>query len=248
VRWAGLDNMARLARDPTFASSLGATALYVVLAVPLGLALALALALFLRRTSSATSAARTVVFLPAIVAPVIVAAIWRYALDAERGPVDELLRRIGIEGPAWLRDPHWVVPSFVLVSLWSVGAQMLVFLAALQALDPALEEAARIDGAGPVQRFWHVVLPQLGPVVLFNGLTGLVAAAQVFAQPYVMTEGGPGDASRFLALYAYESAFQHLDFGYACTLAWVLLALLAAACALVLVGSRRAVHYRGRIA
>jgi len=248
ARWAGLDNAARLARDPTFASSLGATALYVVAAVPLGLALALALALLLRKTSSATSVARTACFLPAIVAPVIVAAIWRYLLDAEGGPVDELLRRIGIEGPAWLRDPHWVVPSFVLVALWGVGAQMLVFLAALQALDPSLEEAARIDGAGAARRLWHVVLPQLGPVLLFNGLTGLVAAAQVFAQPYVMTQGGPGDASRFLVLYVYESAFQHLDFGYACTLAWVLCALLAAAAALVLAASRRRVHYRGRSA
>jgi multiple sugar transport system permease protein len=245
VRWAGLDNLARLGSDPTFASSLRATALYAALSVPLGLAVALALALFLRRESRATSAVRTACFVPAIVAPVILAAIWRFALDAERGPLNAGLRALGLDPPAWLRDPHWVVPSFVLVSLWSVGAQMLVFLAALQALDPALEEAARIDGAGRVRRLWHVVLPQLGPVVLFNLLTGLVAAAQVFAQPYVMTEGGPGDASRFLVLYVYESAFQHFDVGYACVLALVLLVLLAVACALVLAGSRRWVHYRG---
>jgi len=248
VRWAGLDNLARLASDPTFASSLGATALYAALSVPLGLVVALALALFLRRESRATSAVRTACFVPAIVAPVIMAAIWRYALEAERGPINEALRALGLDPPAWLRDPGWVVPSFVLVSLWSVGAQMLVFLAALQALDPALEEAARIDGAGRLRRLWHVVLPQLGPVMLFNLLTGLVAAAQIFAQPYVMTEGGPGDASRFLVLYVYESAFQHFDVGYACALAWVLFAGLAAVCALVLVASRRWVHYRGKSA
>src|SRR5262245_23433511 len=171
VRWAGLDNLRRLASDPTFASSLRATALYAGLSVPLGLVLALALALLLRRESRATSAVRTACIVPAIVAPVILAAIWRTALDAERGPVNAFLRALGLDPPAWLRDPGWVVPSFVLVSLWSIGAQMLVFLAALQALDPALEEAARIDGAGPLRRLWHVVLPQLGPVVLFNLLT-----------------------------------------------------------------------------
>jgi multiple sugar transport system permease protein len=248
VRWAGLDNLARLASDPTFASSLRATVLYAALSVPLGLAVALALALLLRRESRATSAVRTACFVPAIVAPVILGALWRYALDAERGPLNGALRALGLDPPAWLRDPGWVVPSFVLVSLWSIGAQMLVFLAALQALDPALEEAARIDGAGRVRRLWHVVLPQLAPVVLFNLLTGLVAAAQIFAQPYVMTEGGPGDASRFLVLYIYESAFQHFDVGYACALAWVLFGGLAAACGLLFAGSRRWVHYRGKSA
>ncbi|MSR62826.1 MAG: extracellular solute-binding protein [Planctomycetes bacterium] len=248
VRWAGLDNLARLGGDATFASSLGATALYAALCVPLGLALAFGLALLLRRESRATSLVRTACYLPAIVAPVIVAALWRLALDAEHGPVNECLRALGLGAPAWLRDPAWVVPSFVLVSLWSVGAQMLVFVAALQALDPALEEAARVDGAGPLARHWHVVLPQLGPVLLFNLLTGLVAAAQIFAQPYVMTQGGPGDASRFLVLYVYESAFQHFDVGYACALAWVLFAALAAACGLLFVGTRRFVHYRGRSA
>jgi multiple sugar transport system permease protein len=245
VRWAGLDNVARLAADDTFHASLGATGLYVLLSVPLGLVVALALALLLRRESAGASAVRTAVYVPALLAPVIVGALWRMLLDADRGPLNSALAALGLEPPAWLRDPDWVVPAFVLVSVWSVGAQMLVFLAALQALDPALEEAARIDGAGRARRFWHVVLPQLAPVVLFNLVTGSVAAAQVFAQPYVMTQGGPGDSSRFLVLYVYESAFQRLDFGYACALAWVLFALLAVLVALLLAGGRRWVHYRG---
>ena len=100
-------------------------------------------------------------------------------------------------------------------------------------------------GAGRLRRLWHVVLPQLGPVILFNLVTGTVAAFQVFAQPYVMTQGGPGDASRFLVLYLYESAFQHLDVGYASVLAWVLVLVLALLCAAILLGARRWVHYRG---
>jgi len=247
VRWLGAENYARLAQDPIFHVSLRATTLYALLSVPLGLALALALALLLRAESTAASVVRTACYLPAIIAPVIVAALWRFVLDADRGLLDGLLRSLGIDGPAWLRDPDWVVPAFVLVSLWSVGAQMLVFLAALKALDPTLTEAARIDGAGALRRFWHVTLPQLGPVVLFNLVTGSVAAFQVFAQPYVMTEGRPGDASRFLVLYLYESAFKHLDMGYACAIAWVLFALLAGLCWVLMRGSRRWVYYAGQL-
>jgi multiple sugar transport system permease protein len=245
LRWVGLENARRLAQDPTFHASLGATALYAALAVPLGLVLALGLALLLRAESGAASAVRTAVYVPALVAPVIVGAVFRFLLDEERGPLNGLLRACGLEGIPWLRASAWVVPSFVLVSLWSVGAQMLVFLAALQALDPTLEEAARVDGAGRLRRLWHVILPQLGPVLVFNLVTGTVAAFQIFAQPYVMTEGGPGDASRFLVLYLYESAFRHLDLGYASAIAWVLFALLAALTWLLLRGARRWVHYRG---
>ncbi len=245
VRWTGAGNYARLAGDPTFRTSLSATAAYAVLSVPPGLALALALALLLRRRSTAASLVRTACYLPAILAPVIVGAVWRHLLDAERGPLNAGLRAVGLEAPAWLRDEQWVVPAFVLVSLWSVGAQMLVFLAALQALDPALEEAARVDGAGPLRRFWHVTLPQLSPVVLFNLVTGTVAAFQVFAQPYVMTQGGPGDSSRFLVLYLYESAFKHLDMGYASAIAWVLFVVLALACLALMKSARSWVHYSG---
>ncbi len=246
MRWAGLDNIARLATDGTFHTSLGATALYAALSVPLGLVLALGLAVLVRADTRGAAVVRTACYLPAIVAPVIVGAVWRFVLDPERGLLNGLLSRLGIEGPAWLRDPHWVVPAFVLMSLWSVGAQMLVFLAALKALDPVLDEAARMDGAGRWRRFWHVTLPQLSPVVLFNLVTGTIAAFQVFAQPYVMTEGGPGDASRFLVLYLYETAFRHLDMGYASAIAWALFVLLAAVCLVFLRTSRRWVHYAAR--
>jgi len=248
VRWVGGANLARLVEDPSFHSSLGATFLYAALSVPLGLLVALALALLLRRESRGNALARTLVHVPAILAPVVVAALWRALLDDERGPLNALLRTLSFDPPAWLRDPDWVVPSFVVVSLWSVGGQMLVFLAALQALDPTLEEAARIDGAGPLRRLVRVVVPQLAPVVLFNLVTGTVAAFQVFAQPYVMTEGGPGDASRFLVLYLYESAFRHLDVGYASALGVVLFVVLGLLVALILFLARGRVQTARRSA
>jgi multiple sugar transport system permease protein len=246
LRFAGLANLARLGQDSTFHASVRATTTYALGSVPLGLALALALAMLVRRTTTLSSVVRTAIYLPAILSPVIVGALWRFVLDPERGLLDRALGSIGISGPTWLRDPDWVIPSFVVMGLWSVGGQVLVFLAALQALDPELEAAARIDGAGPWRRFVHVTLPQLTPVVFFNLVTGTIAAFQVFAQPYVMTEGGPGDASRFLVLYVYETAFRHLDMGYASALAWALFLLLAVLCALCLWSSRHWVHYAAR--
>ena len=246
VAWLGGQNYARLASDPSFHASLLATSTYVALAVPFGLVVALALALALRSESRLVSAVRTACYLPAILSPVLVATVWLYLLDGERGLVNELLGWVGIDGPDWLRRSDLVVPSLALMALWSVGAQMLVFLAALKALDPCLEEAARIDGAGPLRRLWHVTLPALSPVILFNGITGAIAAFQVFAQPYIMTQGGPGDASRFLVLYLYESGFRHLDMGYASAIAWVLFAILAVFAWALLRGSRRWVHYAGR--
>lgn len=245
ARWVGLDNFARLAGDATFHTSVRATLLYAVLSVPVGLALALALALLLAAEGRGTGVVRTICYVPAILSPVIVAALWRWILDPEGGLANDLLARIGVEGPAWLRDPGWVVPAFAIQSLWGVGTQMLVFLAALKALDPGPLEAARVDGAGPWRRFWHVTLPALSPVVLFNLVTGIILAAQIFAQPYVMTQGGPGDASRFLVLYLYESAFRHLDMGYASAIAWSLFAGLAAGCLALMASSRRWVHYQG---
>jgi ABC-type sugar transport system permease subunit len=245
MRWVGLDNYARLGTDATFHASLGATALYAGLSVPVGLCVALALAMLLRHESTAASVVRTACYLPAIISPVIIAAVWRFILDSDEGLLNDFLGWLGIPGPPWLRSPTLVVPAFVLMSTWSVGAQMLVFLAALKAVDPSLEEAARIDGAGAWRRFLHVTLPALTPVVLFNLITGSSAAFQLFAQPYVMTEGGPGDASRFLVLYLYETGFRHLDMGYASAIAWVLFILLALLCFVLLRTSRHWVHYAG---
>ncbi len=246
VRWSGLDNFARLLGDGTFRTSLTVTSLYAAASVPLGLVLALALALLVSREGGGAGALRTVIYLPAVVSPVIVAAVWRFVLDPDQGLVNEWLLRIGVEGPAWIRSTTWVLPSFVLMSLWGVGAQMLVFLAALQALDPALDEAARMDGAGAWGRFRHVTLPGLTPVVLFNLVIGLIGAFQLFAQPYIMTQGGPADASRFLVLYLYESAFRHLDMGYASAIAWVLFGILALLSLSLMKSSSRWVHYAGR--
>jgi multiple sugar transport system permease protein len=245
ARWMGLGQYQRLAADETFHKSLSVTARYALIAVPLQLMVALGLALLLDRSFRGLGVARTLFYLPTIVSPVILGAMWRWILDGDQGLLNQGLGSVGITGPDWLKDPSWVVPSFILMSLWTVGAQMLVFLAGLQGLDRRQLEAAQLDGAGAWSRFRFVILPALGPVLLFNLITGLIAALQLFAQPFVMTQGGPGNESRFLVLYLYDQGFRFLRMGYASTLAWVLFAVTAALALLVLRSSKRWVHYAG---
>jgi len=244
ARWMGLDQYARLLTDVTFQDSVRVTALYALLAVPLQLVVSLALALALNRRFKGVGVYRTLFYLPTIISPVVLGAMWRWLLAVE-GPLNGLLENAGVAGPDWLRDPAFVVPSFVLIGLWTMGAQMLVFLAGLNGIDPALHEAARLDGAGRVRRLLHVTLPGLGPLILFNVVVGLINAFQLFAQPFVMTRGGPGNESRFLALYLYEQGFRYFRMGYASTLAWVLFALVLILTLIVLRASRGRVHYAG---
>ncbi len=245
ARWMGLGQYQRLAADETFHKSLSVTARYAFLAVPLQLLVSLGLALLLDRSFRGIGVARTLFYLPTIVSPVILGAMWRWILDGDQGLLNRGLGSLGISGPDWLKDPSWVVPSFILMSLWTVGAQMLVFLAGLQGLDRRQLEAAQLDGAGAWARLRFVILPALGPVLLFNLITGLIAAFQLFAQPFVMTQGGPGNESRFLVLYLYDQGFRFLRMGYASTLAWVLFAVTAALALVVLRSSKRWVHYAG---
>lgn len=248
TRWVGAANFARLLEDPSFHASLRASLAYAATSVPVGLVLALALALLLREHSRWSVLTRTLVYAPSLLSPVVVAVVWRFVLDPDQGLLNEAMLSVGLEAVAWTRSADAVLPAFVLMSCWSVGGQMLVFLAALQALDPQLEDAARIDGAGWWRRLVHVTLPQLSPVLLFNFAIGLLGAFNVFAQPYLLTQGGPGDATRFVALYLYESGFRRLDMGYASAIAAVVFTLLGLSTWLLLRASRRWVHYAARSA
>ncbi|MEM7311247.1 MAG: extracellular solute-binding protein [Planctomycetota bacterium] len=237
ARWAGLDNYAELTRDDAFGQALAVTASYTLLSVPLTLALALGLAVLVRR---GLAVFRTIFYLPVVASAVAVGVIWRWILGS--GFVEAAL------GAKWIESEAWIVPGFVLMSLWSIGGPMLVFLAALQGIDGALYEAARVDGASRWRQFLHVTVPQLTPAILFNLVIGLINASQTFAQPYVMTDGGPGNASLFYVLYLYRTAFRFHRMGYASALAWVLFVALLALTLLVMRSSRRWVHYEGRVA
>lgn len=251
-QWVGLENYRRMLEDPIFYRSLGNTGYYAFLAVPLGMILSLLLALLLNAPVRGLGFFRTLFFLPSVTNTVALSILWLWLLNPEFGLINTALHGIGIEGPLWLQSETWSKPALVLMSLWTVGGQMIIFLAALQGVPKELTEAASLDGAGPVRRFFAVTLPMISPALLFNLIMGLVGALQVFTQAFVMTggvqpgsEGGPNQSTLFIVLYIYKKAFQEYDMGYASALAWALFVIITVCTWLAWRVSRSKVHYEG---
>ena len=247
--WVGLDNYRSLfTEDPLFWQSLYNTLFFAAFSVPLSLVFSLSLALLLNQKVRAMSVYRTVFFLPSIVPIVASSVLWLWVLNPESGLINGMLRQFaGIDGPGWIADEHWAKPSLILMSMWSVGGAMVIFLAGLADVPNVLYEVAEIDGAGPWSKFRHVTLPMMTPTILFNLVMGLIVAFQYFTQVYVMTggKGGPIDSTMFYALYLYRNSFYYLRMGYASAMAWLLFVVILAATVALLASSRRWVHYHG---
>ena len=150
---------------------------------------------------------------------------------------------MGVQAPLWLVDPNWVKPAFILMGLWSIGTSMIIWLAGLQGIPDTYYEAAQIDGAGSLRRFWSITLPLLTPTTFFVLITSIIGTFQIFAQAFVLTRGGPNDASLFYALYIYEQAYKFFQMGYAAALAWVLFAIVLVLTLLNLRLARTWVYY-----
>ncbi len=249
--WVGLENFERLfAEDPLFLRSLWNTVFYVLLSVPFGTVLALGLALLLDQKVKGMSIFRTIFFLPSVTNVVAISILWLWVFNPEFGLLNSALRLVGIEGPLWLQSELWAKPALVLMSLWSVGGSMIIFLAALQGVPHELHEAAQIDGAGAVRRFLHITLPMISPALFFSLIMGLIGGFQVFTQAFVMTgtaqpgsEGGPNNATLFMVLYLYKKAFMDFKMGYASALAWVLFFIILVLTLLQKRLGQRWVHY-----
>jgi len=253
--YVGLDNYRRMVTSredwadgerEIFLKSLGNTAYYAAVSVPLGLVIALGLAMLLNQPVRGLALWRTIFYLPSIVSGVATYVLWMWLFQPQFGLLNTLLGRFGIEGPAWLASPAWAKPALIVMGLWSVGSGMLIFLAGLQQVPRALYEAAAIDGAGAWARFRHVTVPHLTPLIFFNLVMGTIGALQVFAQAYVMTGGGPANSTLFFVLYIFEKAFDFHEMGYACALAWVLFAIALALTLALLRSSRLWVFYEAR--
>ena len=176
------------------------------------------------------------------------AMLWQWILNPSLGLINLFLTHIGIrQPPGWYADVHWAMPSLVLMSLWGVGNFMIIYLAALGDIPSALYEAAELDGAGPVRRFWHITLPMLSPVIFFNLVMGLIHAIQAFTQVYIVSEGvgAPAGSTLVLSLYIFLAAFKYLEMGYASAVAWTLLVLTMAITLALFRTSRRWVYYQG---
>jgi multiple sugar transport system permease protein len=224
-KFIGFDNFVRMWNDNLFWMSLVNTAYYTFIGVPLHLMAALVVALSLNAGRRGTNILRTAFYVPSITPAVASALLWYYILNADFGLANAALRLVGLPTVGWLTNPAAAKPALILMGLWSIGPAMVIFLAGLQSVPDALYEAASLDGAGSWARFRHVTLPLISPVVFFNLVLGIINSFQVFTQAFIMTDGGPEDATLFLVLLIYRHAFQFLRMGYAATLAWALFAI-----------------------
>jgi multiple sugar transport system permease protein len=221
-KFVGLKNIINLLHDPLLLKSLKVTAAYTILAVPLQLVISLALAMLLNIKIKGLSIFRTIYYLPTIVPAVANALLWAWILNTEFGLINVGFHAIGLPKVAWLQDPDWALFALILMSLWGLGNPMIIFLAGLQGVPEVLYEAAMIDGAGRWAQFWNVTIPILSPVIFFNLITGFITTFQTFTAGYLITQGGPQNATLFLALYQYRVGFLNLKMGYAAAIAWVL--------------------------
>lgn len=243
----GLRNYEQLWGDRLFWQALKVSSIYVFTSVPLGLVLSFAVALLMNQKVRFVGLWRTIYYVPSLVPLIASTMLWLWIFNPEFGLLNMLLRMVGIDGPLWLGHSQWALPSLILMSLWTVGAPMLIYLAGLQGIPTDLYEAAEIDGAGSWSRFRHVTIPMMTPVIFFNLVINMIYAFQVFVQPFIMTQGGPRYATLFYVLYLYQNAFQFFRMGYASALAWVLFAVILILTAFIFRSSALWVYYEGEL-
>jgi multiple sugar transport system permease protein len=224
LRFVGLRNYLRLLQTPLFWQALGNTVFFVVVGVPTSIALSLGSALLLNSPLARLKGAfRTALFAPVVTTLVAVAVIWAYLLHTQYGLINYGLGLIGVPRVNWLGDPNWAMPAIALFAIWkNFGYNMVIFLAALQSIPGDLYEAARIDGAGAVQQFRFITLPSLAPTLTLVGILTVAGYFQLFAEPYVMTQGGPAQSTTSVLYFMYEEGFKWWNLGSASAVAFVL--------------------------
>ena len=224
VRFVGLDNYLRLLQTPPFWQALANTLYFVAVGVPVSIGLSLGAALLLNaRVAKWQGFFRTALFAPVVTTVVAVAVIWRYLLHTRYGLINEALAAIGIDPVDWLGDPHWSMPAIILFAAWkNFGYNMVILLAALQAIPGELYESARVDGAGPLRQFTDLTFPLLTPTLVMVGILTLAGYFQLFAEPYVMTQGGPLRSTVSVLYFMYEEGFRWWNLGYASAVAFLL--------------------------
>jgi multiple sugar transport system permease protein len=251
-RWIGLSNYINLMRDELFWHALGVTFKFAIIALPLNLIISYLIAVLLNQNITGRNFWRTVYFLPSVIAGVAVALLWARIFDPRYGILNPFLERFGIQGPGWLSDPQWALPALVIMSLWSVGGNIILYLAGLQGVPTDLYDAAKVDGATALQRFRHVTIPMTTPVIFFNLILGLIATFQYFTEVYVISSstgnlGGPARSTLFYNLYLYQNAFKYFHMGYASTMAWVLFVIVLVFTLLIFRSSNAWVYYEGQL-
>ncbi len=244
MEWVALDNYARLVADPTTGEVFLHTLYYIVGYLPLVYIGGLALALALNAKLKGRSLLRGVYFLPVVTSWIVVALVWRWLLNPSTGVVNTVLAWFGIAGPGWWTDPSWAMPSIILASAWKdLGFVMVILLAGLQAINPDMYDAAKMDGAGPWRRLWSITFPLLSPSTFFVFVISLINGFQVFDQVYAMTGGGPAGASQVVVQQIYDLTFRYGAAGEASALSWMLFVVVLGITVVQIIGQKRWVTY-----
>jgi multiple sugar transport system permease protein len=250
TRAVGGQNYQQLLEDPRVVKSLTNTFVYALIFVPTGTVVSLALAMLLARVGRASGFFRTAFYLPEMTPAVAAGALFLLLLNGQTGLINEVLSWVGITGPNWTTDPNWLKPSLAMVSLWSMGGTIVIYLAALKNVPPHLHEAAQLDGAGPVRRFVNVTLPMISGAVFFTVITNTIAALQMFDQAFTMFYGPQqkataSDESLVFMVYLFQNAFQFFKMGFASAMAWVLFAIILVITVVQIRLGNRFVYYEG---
>lgn len=243
-RWIGVDNYAKMfTRDPFYFKALFVTFKYVFIMVPLQVAIAIVIALLLNRATIGIRWFRALFYMPSLIQGVTLALIWAWMFNDDFGPVNYFLELAGLPRVYWLTDPQVALYSLIIIALWGVGSPMVLYLSALRSVSTEYYEAANIDGAGNVRKFFNVTLPLITPTILFNIITSLIASFQTIVLAFVLTGGGPAQATYFYSFHVYRNAFTHFKMGYASAMAWIMFVLIVALTGIILRTSKYWVHY-----
>ncbi|MCH6267212.1 carbohydrate ABC transporter permease [Neobacillus citreus] len=245
IEFIGLDNYKQLLKDANFKISFINSILFMLISVPITLFISVLIAIALNRGIRFVKVFRTAVFLPYVTATIAVAAVWQLIFNPSMGPINGTLMKLGIDSPpGWLSSPSWALISVSIVYIWhSVGYYMILFLAGLQNIPDYLYEAAELDGAGPITKFFHITLPSLSPVLFFTTIIGVINSFKVFDLIYVLTGGGPGRSTHVLVYDIYNTAFKQFEYGYASAMAYVLFLVILIISIIQFSGQKKWVNY-----
>lgn len=244
AHWIGVENYVEIfTRDPEISNVVGNTLFYVGLGIPLSLVSAFLMANLLNTKIQGRSFFRAIFFIPSIIPAVVVAMVWGFLLNTQYGAINATLSSLGLQVIPFLTKPELAKPSMILIMMWAQGTAIVIFLATLQDVPRSLYEAAVVDGANALQKFFHITIPMCTPVILYNLIMGLIAGFQDFTLPWLLTGGGPNKATEFFALHLYRNAFRFLRMGKASALAWIMFIAIVLLTILLFRTSRNWVHY-----
>lgn len=246
--YVGMDNYREMLEDDKVRLALRNTFVFTLMSVPAKVVVSLALALLLKQAARGTGFFRTAFFLPKMTPPVAIGVLLLLLFNGQQGLINEFLGIFGINGPAWTTDPNWVKPGLVLMSLWTIGATIIIFLAALQNVPQELYDSSMVDGANPWQRFWRITVPMISPAIFFVVIINTIDSLQSFTEAYTAFFGSgnttySNDAALFYSIYLFQQAFEFFQMGYASALAWLMFVIIMIVTGLQFWGSKKFVYY-----